>query len=129
MPMFGFRKVEGGELAELRFEARSGWGEDPRRLFTSMTLSGKEQVGGADAFVVAATTREGATVRLYFDARTGLLVRRDKTFYEDFREVDGVTLPFRVRDEFATITLAEVRHNVALDDARFAEEKNCFTQQ
>ena len=129
MPMFGFRKVEGRELAELRLEARSGWGVDPRRLFRSMSLRGTEQVGAADAYVVEATDESGATVRLYFDTRTGLLVRRDKTFYEDFREVDGVRLPFRIRDEFATITLSEVRHNVPLDDARFAEEKNCFTQQ
>lgn len=128
MPMFGFRRAEGGELTELKLDALSGWGEDPRRLFTSMRLSGKEEVGGAEAFVVEATQAEGATVRLYFDARTGLLVRRDKTYFEDYREVDGVKLPFRIRDDFSVITLGEVKHNLPLDDARFAEEKNCFTQ-
>ncbi|HEX8500927.1 MAG TPA: S41 family peptidase [Pyrinomonadaceae bacterium] len=128
VPMFGFRRVEGGELAELRLEARAGWAGDLRRLYPSMALKGREEVGGAEAFVVEATTAEGATVRLYFDARTGLLVRRGHTFYEDFREVDGVKLPFRIRDDFSVITLGEVKHNVALEDARFAEEKNCFTQ-
>ncbi|HEY0172343.1 MAG TPA: S41 family peptidase [Pyrinomonadaceae bacterium] len=127
MPMFGFRKVEGGELAGLRLEAHT-WGQDLRQLFRSMSLRGREDVGGSEAFVVEAAMREGVTVTLYFDARTGLLVRRDKTFYEDFREVDGVRLPFRVRDEFATVTLSEVKHNVTLEDARFVEEKNCFTQ-
>lgn len=128
MPMFGFRKVEGGELADLRVEARAGWGQELRHLFRSMSLRGREEVGGSEAFVVEAATREGTTVRLYFDTRTGLLVRRDKTYYEDFREVDGVRLPFRIRDEFATITFAEVKHNLTLEDARFVEEKNCFTQ-
>ncbi|MET0624537.1 MAG: S41 family peptidase [Pyrinomonadaceae bacterium] len=128
VPMFGFRKVEGGELAGLRLEAHAGWGQDMRRLFRTMSLRGREEVGGSEAFVVEATMREGVTVMLYFDARTGLLVRRDKTFYEDFREVDGVRLPFRVRDEFATITFSEVKHNLSLEDARFVEEKNCFTQ-
>ena len=128
IPMFGFRELEGEELAALRLEARSGWGEDLRRLYRSMTLKGREEVGGAQAHVVEATTAEGASVKLYFDAQTGLLVRRDRTFYEDFREVDGVRLPFRIRDNFAVITLTEVRHNTGLDDARFAEEKNCFTQ-
>ncbi|HEX8352141.1 MAG TPA: S41 family peptidase, partial [Pyrinomonadaceae bacterium] len=127
MPMFGFRRVEGGELAEMRREGRLSWGEDPRSLFASMSLKGKEEVGGAEAFVVEASTSEGATVRLYFDARTGLLVRRDKTYFEDFREVDGVKLPFRIRDEFSVTTLSEVRHNLSLEDARFTEEKNCFT--
>ncbi len=128
VPMFGFRRAEGGELAELKRDARWGWGEDLRSLFTSMSLKGKEEVGGAEAFVVEATAGGGATVRLYFDARTGLLVRRDKTYFEDFREVDGLKLPFRVRDEFSVITFSEVRHNLPVEDARFAEEKNCFTQ-
>ena len=128
MPMFGFRRVEGGELAEMRREARWGWGEDLRSLFASMKLKGKEEVAGAEAFLVEATTAEGATVRLYFDARTGLLVRRDQTYFEDFREVDGLKLPFRVRDEFSIITFGEVKHNLTLEDARFVEEKNCFTQ-
>ncbi|HEX7957747.1 MAG TPA: hypothetical protein VF508_12425, partial [Pyrinomonadaceae bacterium] len=83
---------------------------------------------GAEAFVVEATPAGGAPVRLYFDARTGLLVRRDRTYFEDFREVDGVRLPFRIRDDFAVITLEEVRHGQPLEDARFVEEKNCFTR-
>jgi carboxyl-terminal processing protease len=129
MPMFGFRRVEGRELAEMSLEARWSWGQDLRSLFRSLTLKGREEVGGAEALLVEATTAEGATVRLYFDARTGLLVRRDQTYYEDFREVDGLRLPFRVRDDLSVITFSEVKHNLTLDDARFAEEKNCFTQQ
>ena len=128
MPMFGFRRVEGGELAEMRREARWSWGEDLRSLFASMRLKGSEEVAGAEALLVEATTAEGATVRLYFDTRTGLLVRRDQTYFEDFREVDGLKLPFRVRDDLSVITFSEVKHNLTLDDARFVEEKNCFTQ-
>jgi hypothetical protein len=93
-----------------------------------MTLKGKEDVGGAEAYAVTATPADGHAVTLYFDARTGLLLRRDRTYFEDYREVDGVKLPFRIRDDFSTITLTEVKHNVPLDDARFVEEKNCFTQ-
>jgi carboxyl-terminal processing protease len=128
IPLFGFRRLEGDELAGLRLEARAAWGEDPRRLYRSMSLKGREEVAGAEAFVVEAATEGGAAVRLYFDARTGLLVRRDRTHFEDFREVDGVKLPFRVRDDFSVITYSEVRHNLPLEDARFAEEKNCFTR-
>lgn len=128
IPMFGFRRIEGAELAELKLDARAGWADDLRQLYTSMKLKGKEDVAGAPAFVVEATTEAGAHTTLYFDAGTGLLVRRDKTFYEDFREVDGLKLPFRVRDDFSVITYSEVKHNVAVEDARFVEEKNCFTQ-
>jgi hypothetical protein len=93
-----------------------------------MRLKGTEEVGGAAAHVVEATTPSGLRATLYFDARTGLLVRRDKTFFEDFREVDGVKVPFRVRDDFSVITYSEVRHDDAVEDARFAEEKDCFTR-
>jgi hypothetical protein len=128
IPLFGFRKVEGAELSELKLEARWAWADDLRRLYPSMSLKGREEVGGAEAHVVEATTPSGARTTLYFDARTGLLVRRDKTYFEDFREVDGVKLPFRVRDDFAVITYSEVKHNTAVEDARFAEEKDCFTR-
>jgi carboxyl-terminal processing protease len=128
IPLFGFRRVEGAELAEMRLEARWTWAEDLRRLYPSMKLKGTEEVAGAEAHVVEATTQTGARTTLYFDARTGMLVRRDKTFFEDFRDIDGVKLPFRVRDDFSVTTFSEVTHNAAVEDARFAEEKDCFTR-
>ncbi|MDT5295896.1 MAG: hypothetical protein QOJ76_2776 [Acidobacteriota bacterium] len=129
IPMFGFRQLEGGELEDLKLEARSGWGADLRRLYPAMVLRGRLDIGGGvEAYVVEATPAEGSPVMLFFDAQTGLLVRRDKTFFEDFREVDGVRLPFKIRDDFSVITLTEIKHNLPVDDARFAEEKNCFTQ-
>jgi hypothetical protein len=128
IPMFGFRRVEGVELSGLELEARWSWADDLRRLYPSMRLKGKEEVGGAEAHVVEATAASGLRATLYFDARTGLLVRRDRTYFEDFREVDGRLLPFRVRDDFSVITYSEVKHNAAVEDARFAEEKDCFTR-
>ncbi len=128
IPLFGFRRVEGAELSELKLEARWAWADDLRRLYSSMKLKGREEVGGTEAHVVEATTPSGARAMLYFDARTGLLVRRDRTYFEDFREVDGRLLPFRVRDDFSVITYGEVRHNAAVEDARFVEEKDCFTR-
>jgi hypothetical protein len=128
IPLFGFRRVEGAELSELKLEARWAWADDLRRLYPSMKLKGQEEVGGASAHVVEAANGAGARTTLYFDTRTGLLVRRDKTYFEDFREVDGVRLPFSIRDDFSVITYSEVRHNAAVEDARFAEEKDCFTR-
>jgi carboxyl-terminal processing protease len=128
IPLLGFREAVGVELAELRLEARWPWADDLRRLYPSMRLRGQEEVGGAAAHVVEATDASGARAMLYFDVKTGLLVRRDRTSFEDFREVDGRLLPFRVRDDFAVITYTEVKHNAAVEDGRFAEEKNCFTR-
>jgi carboxyl-terminal processing protease len=128
IPMIGFSRTEGVELEDLKLDARFGWVADLRRLYPSMVLKGREEVAGFEAYVVEAMPAEGSPAKLYFDARTGLLVRKDKTFFDDFREIDGVRLPFKIRDDFSVITLTEVKHNLPLDDARFTEEKNCFTQ-
>jgi galactose mutarotase-like enzyme len=104
------------------------WGLDLPRLYAKMTLKGKEKIGDAEAHVVEAATAGGYPTRLYFDAATGLLLRRDAVTFEDYREVDGVLFPFTQRGPGATVRLTEVRHNVELDDASFGERKDCFTQ-
>lgn len=128
IPLFGFRRIEGRELADVRLTSELAWPVNLRRLYPTMTLKGREKIGDAEVFVVEARPAAGHPATLYFDAGTGLLVRRDRTYFEDYREVDGVRLPFRMRDEFAVTTLTEIAHNVAVDDARLTEEKNCFTQ-
>ncbi len=76
---------------------------------------------------------------LFFDAETGLLLRRIDTLtnflgaipqqydFEDYKEVDGVKLPMTVRissvDSGITGTwkFTEVKHNVALDGVKFTQ--------
>jgi len=128
LPLFGYREFRGMELAEVRLTSDFRWGVRLRSLYRKMTLAGREKVGGADAHVVVATPASGLPARLYFDAQTGLLVRKDDTYFEDYREVDGLRLPFLTRGPNFVITLNEVRHNLPLDDARFVELKDCFTQ-
>ena len=72
---------------------------------------------------------------VYFDRETGLLTRRDVVYgktpvqhhYEDYRDVDGIRLPFVLRSEgpVRVITrLTEVKHNVPIDDAKFRSPTN-----
>ncbi|HVG29141.1 MAG TPA: S41 family peptidase [Pyrinomonadaceae bacterium] len=128
MSLFGFREMRGAELEELRREADFRWQTRLLANYPEMIFKGTEQVGGAEAYVVEATPARGLPTTLYFDASTGLLLRRDSVYYEDYREVDGVKLPFVTRTGTATIRLREVKHNVAVDDAAFAETKDCFTR-
>ena len=73
----------------------------------------------------------------FFDRETGLLLRKqtltdtvlnpipEQIDFEDYRDVDGVKLPFLVRvsniDTYYSYTrkVAEVRHNVPVDDKIF----------
>ena len=128
IPLMGFRRIEGAELAEMKLASDFRWAVNLERLYPKMKLRGTEKEGDAELYVVEATPASGPTSALYFDAKSGLLVRRDRTYFEDYREVDGVKLPFTLRDDFSVIRLTEVRHNLPVDDARFVEEKNCFTQ-
>jgi hypothetical protein len=46
-----------------------------------------------------------------------------EVYLEDYKEVDGIKIPFTVKQvtpAFSfTIKLAEVKHNVPIDDAKF----------
>jgi carboxyl-terminal processing protease len=127
--LVGFREIKGFELDLLRLDSDFRWGADLRRLYPKMVLKGKEKIGDADAYVIEATpARVPLPTRLYFDTQTGLLLRRDAIYFEDYREVDGVKLPFLMHGAGATIKLKDVKHNVALDAAAFAERQDCFTR-
>jgi hypothetical protein len=99
-----------------------------KKLYPSAALIGKEKVGGKDVYVV----RLGFD-SWYFDAEGGLLLRRGNTYFEDYREVDGIKLPFKWREEvFAgsgiIYQLTDIKHNVKIDEAKFAAYPSCFTK-
>ena len=96
---------------------------------------GKSTIGDSEVYVIEATPLSGISEKLYFDARTGLLVRRYmesetilgrfplQTEYEDYREVDGIKQPFLIHWSMPGRTwgrkIAEIKQNVAVDDAQF----------
>jgi hypothetical protein len=101
-----------------------------------MALSGKIKVDDRDAYIVEATSPDGATEKLYFDAETGLLVRRDfervtiddgivlyEVDYDDYKDVEGLKLPATVRrktpDYTLTYRFTEIKQNVPVEDAKF----------
>lgn len=91
------------------------------------------------AWMVEAKTPSGEVEKLYFDTATGLLVGRDfqrntaedgivnyQEWYGDYRDVDGMLLPFLVRrvnsDEYEQIfKFTAMRHNVPVGDSVFTK--------
>ena len=128
IPLIGFRRYGGPETEAARRASDFQWRINLRRLYPNMRVRAKEKVGDAEAHVVEAWAEDGSPTYLFFDTKTGLLVRHNGTLFEDYREVDGVRLPFTMRDGDVVIKLTEVAHNVAVDDERFAERKDCFTR-
>lgn len=126
--LIGFRELKGDELASLRAASDMHWNINLRRLYPNMVLKEKEKIGDVEVYVIEATPAEGWPSRFYFAADTGLLLRKDESYFEDYRKVDGIMLPFAIRSGSSLITLTGVTHNAAVDDAAFLEQKDCFTQ-
>ena len=102
-----------------------------KKLEPLLRFQGHAKVGNRDALMLSRTSESGRTEKLYFDVETGLLLRRNNTYYEDYREVDGVKLPFITKDEspygFVILRMREIKHNVPIDKNRFVEVPDCFT--
>jgi len=128
------REIDNNDLEQVRRMAELFPATNLRNSFSSVELLGKRGIGGRDYHVVLAS-RDKSTDRLYFDATTGLLVRRYVEFhtplgaipfsaeYQDYREVDGVKIPFTIKwdtpREHSVDTYSNVRQNVPIDDSKF----------
>jgi hypothetical protein len=136
-PTAGLREISGAELSARKRDADFYADLHLKDLFSKLTVKAKEKVGEKEAWLVEATPAEGTPEKLYFDVKSGLLIRHDaeresaqgsalvETYYEDYKEVDGVKIPFTIRQvnpAFAmTFKIDEVKHNVEIEDAKFAK--------
>lgn len=132
----GQRALSARELGEMRATAES-FAVVKFTPSPTMRVAGRRKVGERDALVVLDRPSERVARRYFFDERTGLLLRvltltdallnplPEQVDFEDYREVDGVKLPFVVRlsaiDTFNSYTrkLTEVRHGVPVEDGIF----------
>ncbi len=133
---FGLRELAGEDLLSLR---RNDLFRDIKlkEQFSRLTFGGKDKIGDRDVYVLRGVTIDNRRERLYFDVQTGLLVRRitnlptmiaiipEQTDFEDYRNVDGLMVPFTVRvssvDRNATVTrqFTEVKLNGPIDETKF----------
>jgi photosynthetic reaction center cytochrome c subunit len=108
-----------------------------QEIFQQVRPARPEEIGGEKCDVLTGTRPGRAPVRMYFDQKTGLLARmvryadtpvgRNPTQidYADYRDADGVKVPFRwtlarPNGRF-TIQIAEIKSNVPVEDARFSK--------
>jgi hypothetical protein len=133
-PQTGLQDITGSMLAAMKRDALFHKELKLREIYPKMALKGKEKVGNREAYVIEATPAEGSLEKIYFDAQTGLILRRDservtaegmlssELYFDDFKEVDGVKLPFTIRRSKPSgfiIKVTEIKHNVPIEDAKF----------
>jgi outer membrane lipoprotein-sorting protein len=109
-----------------------------KELYPKMQTAGVYKVNGHALYVVEATPASGPAEKLYFDAESGLLVKRDfervtledgivqyEMLFKDYRDVDGLKLPFtieqRAPDNTMIFKFAEIKNKAPLADTAFAK--------
>ncbi|MGH9969281.1 MAG: LolA family protein [Pyrinomonadaceae bacterium] len=133
----GIRTDEGpGEMAEVERDADIYSSGRIKNLYQSMRLEAIARLNGRDVKVVEGKPAKGPNEKLFFDSESGLLLRWDmvrknprrgnvfvKVSLDDYKDVDGIKVPFNVRFAFESFDLSmkieELKHNVPLEDAMF----------
>lgn len=149
-----------GFETEMGYNGRSGWTRDSRNGLSTLTgdqssdfqaeagfrnvlwlnykkerakvsSGGKSDVDGKPANVILLSSPRGATLKLYFDVATGLLIREEIPFgdttdvidYSDYRPVGNLKQPFQMRmtiaGEVLEVALDSIRFNTRPETARF----------
>ena len=133
------REMHDADLAAARLDADLQFPLHIQQIFPELRLEYPEKINDRDAYLLRAIREGQPPLRLYFDEQSGLLIRmvryaetplgRNPTQidYADYREVDGVQVPFRVTTSQPgntnTIQFDEVRQNVPIEAAKFAKPK------
>jgi hypothetical protein len=132
----GQREMTAKETRELKREADFFKYLKIRESYPQMRVLARERVLGREAYAVGATSRDDTRERLYFDVDSGLLIRRyvafktafgsipDVTDFDDYREIGGVKLPFKVtwsRPPFFSVrSFTEMKVNLSVDASLFS---------
>lgn len=136
----GTRPMSAAELEQAARQADLRGALHLQTQYTDLAVRGKDKINGREVYVVEGLSLDRKSVKLYFDAGTGLLLRRvslrevymganpEQEDFEDYRAVDGVLVPFTVRLSYlddnhlgTTRVYQEVRQNNAVDDAKFEQ--------
>ena len=131
-------ELSGGDLNGARVDALLAFPARIKQDFTQWIVGFPVTINDVDTLVVQGRLGPGGfPVKLYFDPKTGLLVRSVRLVnsvvgmnptqvdYEDYREVNGVKVPFKSTvtwtDGRSVIELGSLQPNVPLDAAKFGK--------
>jgi photosynthetic reaction center cytochrome c subunit len=145
LTVLGEYQLSGSELDGARLDAELGFPSQIKRVLTNLRTLQPATINDREVNVVQGNGPGRLFATLYFDKETALLTRivrygsspigrlPTQVDYADYRDVNGVKLPFRFtfawldgRDAFQ---LNDVRVNVPIDAARFGRPTSLETKQ
>ncbi len=110
--------------------------------YKKVEVVGLSKVGGEDAYIVTFEPNAGTSYRQFYSTTTFLLLKHEgvvpsstssqqlpySVSYSDYREVDGIKLPFKTVNSTLSngdivAVVKSVKHNVPIDDKMFAPRK------
>ncbi len=134
----GVHELSGQQLSDLKVSMQLFRNLKLKEQYTRFRGPRKDKIGDRDVYILEGTTTDNKRERLAFDAESGLLLRRitytptmigiipEQTDFEDYRDVDGVKLPFLIRvssvdagNPIITRKFDEIKLNAPVDDTRF----------
>jgi hypothetical protein len=133
----GQGQMRGPQLEQMKMAADFYGDLKLKESFPNLVVAGREKIGEREAYVLVSNPSPTRTQKLYFDTQTGLLLRilsllntviapvPTQFDFEDYREVDGIRLPFIIRhspvraSDAWTRKYTEIKHNVTVDEAKF----------
>ena len=128
--------MEGSELDQARLDADFYFPLDIQQTFKVLRERPPQKVGGEKAYVVLGIRPGKPPVQLFFSKQSGLLLRMvyftqtavgrlpQQTDYADYREMDGVKVPFRWTVAqprgHSTVQVMQFKQNVPISDSKFS---------
>lgn len=130
-PFAGPRILAGFQAEFALANARPGAAADWREQYSSVELTGVEDVNGEPAYRVVQTLAKGESLRGFYSVDSGLLLKLAFTaeapvevFYEEYARAEGILAPTRVVQMAAgqriVIDLTSHEVNVEIPDEQFA---------
>jgi photosynthetic reaction center cytochrome c subunit len=130
------RELHGADIDAAELDADLQFPLHIQRYYSELHVEYPERIDDRDSYVLVCVREGQPPAKFYFDIRSSLLVRLvrykesalglnpEQIDYSDYRNVDGVKVPFRIvisgPTSISTIQIDEVQENAPVNDTKFS---------
>ena len=131
------REMHGADIEAARIAADLHFPLHIQQTFPELRAEYPEKIGDRETYVLVGIRKSQLRAKFYFDEQSGLLMRLElyaesplgldpaQIDFADYRDVDGVQVPFRVTisqpGSSSIIQDEDVRQNIPIDATKFAK--------
>jgi outer membrane lipoprotein-sorting protein len=140
-PWEPLREKTGDELAKTKRDAEFHRELKLKSIYPDLAYKGTEKAGEEEVYVLESKPSASSKERFYLSTKTGLVVRQDSQFEgaqgqivlsllaQDYKAFDGIKYPTQLKMKVSAggqnfefnMKILEVKHNVTIEDTKFAK--------